>query len=94
MLFYPPQDRFKKGDFKFLPSHRPIWAVDILILQAVGQFVIDLETLRRLSDIVIQRRVQFNFRLTMGEPAQCFDILKMSAAAHGLVWDRFLRNRA
>lgn len=94
MLFYPPQYRFKKWGSKFLPSHRPLRAINILIVQAEGLFVIELETLRRLSDIVMRLGVQFNFTLAMGEPAQCFDILKKSAEAYGLVWDRFLRNRA
>lgn len=94
MLFYPPQYRFKKWGPKFFPSHRPLRVINILILQAEGPCVIDLETLKQLSDIAMRLGVQFNFALSMGEPAQCFDVLQKSAEAYGLVWNRFLRNRA
>ncbi|KIM41002.1 hypothetical protein M413DRAFT_28099 [Hebeloma cylindrosporum] len=94
MLFYPLQDTFnvsKAGNHKFLPCQRPLRLVSIYISHAAAYSPIDLETLKQLSTIAQNRRVQFRFMLHMGQPVKFCDILKASAAMYGLVWDRYLQ---
>ena len=94
MLFYPPQDGLNpltKRNPKFLPSQRPLRYVGVRITQAEAMFTIDRQTLTQLSAIAKTRGVRFEFSLLIGEPARFIDVLKMSAANYGLVWNDYLR---